>query len=68
MRDERQFVRDERQFMTNERQFARDERQFVRGYGVSRERRTLGPPYKRCPMGGIDGCILLGNELLVLPM
>ena len=45
MRDERQFVRDERQFVTNERQFARDERQFVRGYGVSRERRTLGPPY-----------------------
>ena len=38
MRDERQFVRDERQF-------ARDERQFARGDGVSRERRTLGPPY-----------------------
>ena len=38
MRDERQFVRDERQFV-------RDERQFVRAYGVSRERRTLGPPY-----------------------
>ena len=46
MRDERQFVRDnQRQFVRDERQFARDERQFVRGYGVSRERRTLGPPY-----------------------
>ena len=46
VRDERQFVRDERQFVRDERQFARDERQFVRGYGVSRERRTLGPPYE----------------------
>ena len=39
------FVRDERQFVRDERQFARDERQFARGDGVSRERRTLGPPY-----------------------
>ena len=48
-----QFVRDERQFVTNERQFARDERQFVRGYGVSRERRNLGPPYYRLVVSGI---------------
>ena len=31
--------------MRDERQFVRDERQFARGDGVSRERRTLGPPY-----------------------
>ena len=45
VRDERQCVRDERQFARDERQFARDERQFARGDGVSRDRRTLGPPY-----------------------
>ena len=53
MRDERQFVRDKRQFVRDERQFARDERQFARGDGVSRERRTLGPPYD-CPVSAHD--------------
>ena len=42
--------------MRDERQFVRDERQFVGAYGVSRERRTLGPPY-------LPGCVLIKTRV-----